>query len=67
MAKYDQTGFPLIRRAGSLIFCVEGEKERQQMMQNEDKTRLFTIVILHHMIGKHAQWFILTYMDSHPQ
>jgi hypothetical protein len=29
----------------SQLCCVEGEKEKERMMHNEDKTRLFTIII----------------------
>ena len=40
----------------SQLCCVEGEKEEERIMQNEDGTWLFTIIILNydcHMIVKH--------------
>ena len=37
----------------SQLCCVEGEKERERMMQNENKTQLLTIIITNHMIVKH--------------
>ena len=42
-------------RINSQLCCVEGEKEKERMMQNEDKTRFFIIVMVQNEVTPHKQ------------
>ena len=43
--KSDKSGKSNVGSNNSQLCCVEGEKERERMMRNQDRTRLFIIII----------------------